>query len=642
MRIKLIGYIIFLGFISVMQPNYLLAQQQKHISETIQKEIDENLAKAKSMELSGDYNQAGYFYNNVATTYWANGIQKEAIANFLNVINMYEKIGNRNAIKNTYNNIGMAYTDLGDYPNALVYFEKCLVECRSINKKPEIVSSIINIANTHSLNGNYEKAIKTLTEATTIAQELNDAKLLKNVYSLLAEDYEKLGNTQKSSEYFALYSAITKKIQKEEIQKKEIEAKQIVDEAQSKVQIAESQKQQTQIALEENKEKLDETKKNLQKTEELSNIQKAQLDVISKERELQNAVIKNQKLVRNIFIAIIIGVLAFAFMVIYALNQKKKANILLEMQNKEILEQRDMIEQQGFDLIKAVVQIEKQNKDITSSINYAKQIQEALLPTEDRLHGILPDSFVLFKPRDVVSGDFYWFTGYSGKSVANEESHRHHIRLSNIPQNESGFIITAADCTGHGVPGAFMSMIGFNLLETISRSGVIKPDNILNELHRSIRYLLKQNHSDNRDGMDMSVCVIKDNGRRLEFAGAKNPLYYITDGKLIQIKGDPVPIGGLQKENQREFTMHSIEITSPTCFYIFSDGYADQFGGNNECKFSSRQFKNLLLEIHELPMSEQKEILNQKILDWMGEKSKQLDDIIVIGFKLGDKHIEFS
>lgn len=642
MYAKLIGIIIFSGFISVVQPNSIMAQQQKQLSEILKKEIDENLAKAKSMELSGDFNQAGYFYNNVATTYWTNGVQREAIANFLNVISMYEKIGNRNAIKSTYNNIGMVYTDLGDYPNALVYFEKCLVECRNINKKPEIVSSIINIANTHSLSGKYEKAIKVLEEATSIARELNDARLLKNIYSLLAEDYEKTGNSQKSAEYFALYTAITKKVQREEFQKKEIETKQIVEEAKTQVQVAESQKQQTQIALDENKEKLDETKKSLQKTEELSSIQKTQLDVISKERELQNAVIKNQKLARNIFIVIIIGVLAFSSMVIYAFNQKKKANILLETQNREILEQRDMIEQQGFDLIKAVVQIEKQNKDITSSINYAKQIQEALLPTEDRLHEILPDSFVFFKPRDVVSGDFYWFSGYSGKGEANEKSHRHHIRLSNIPQNESGFIITAADCTGHGVPGAFMSMIGFNLLETISRSGVIKPDEILNELHKSIRYLLKQNHSDNRDGMDMSICTIKDNGKRLEFAGAKNPLYYIVNGELNQIKGDPFPIGGIQKEIQREFTMHSIDVTTPTYFYIFSDGYSDQFGGNNECKFSSHQFKNLLLEIHKLPMEEQKEILNQRILNWMGENNKQLDDIIVIGFRLGDKPIDFS
>lgn len=622
--------------------HYVFAQQPKQLSETLQKEVEENLAKAKSMESSGDYNQAGYFYNNIATTYWTAGLQREAIGNFQKVIGMYEKIGNRNAIKNTYNNIGMAYTDIGDYPNALLNFEKGLAECRAAGKKPEIVSALINIANTLTQTGNYDKAIKTLVEATSIALELNDAKLQKNIYALLAEDYDKMGNTQKSAEYFALYTTISRKIQKEELKKKEQETKLIVEEAESKVQVAETQKQQTQIALNEKEEKLDLTEKNLQKTEEISNTQKTQITQLNREREYQNAIIRGQKLIRNIFIGIIIGVLAFLGFVGYSLYNKKKANTLLAKQNNEIMEQRDMIEQQGFELVKAIVQIEKQNKDITSSINYAKQIQEALLPTEDILKSILPESFVLFKPRDIVSGDFYWFTGYSGKTSTNSASHRHHIKLSNIPQDESGFIIAAVDCTGHGVPGAFMSMIGFNLLETISRSGVVKPNEILNDQHKSIRYLLKQSKSDNRDGMDMAICVIKENGKKLEFAGAKNPLYYITNGELFHIKGDPVPIGGIQKEGRREFTLHTIDITSPTYFYIFSDGYTDQFGGTDGSKFSSKQFKELLLEIHQRPMEEQQEILNQRIISWMGESNKQLDDIIVIGFKLGDRNIELS
>lgn len=610
-----------------------LAQQQTQLTESQKKEVEENLAQANTMESNGDYNQAGYFFNNVATIYWTHGMAKEAIPNFEKVISMYEKTGNRNAIKNTYNNIGMAYTDLNDYPNALKYFEKSLTECRNANKKSEIVSSLINIANTYSLIGKYDQTITTLDEAKTIASELNDAKQLRNIYSILAESYDKLGNTSKSTEYFALYTTITRKVQKEEIQKKEAEVKQIADDAQKRTQLAESQTQQTQIALEENKEKLDETQKNLQKTEELTNVQKMQIDILSKEKE-------NQRLIRNIFIIIIVGVLAFLGVVVLSLIHKKKANRMLEKQNTEIVQQRDMIEQQGMELVKAVVQIEKQNKDITSSINYAKQIQEALLPTEESLKNILPDSFVLFKPRDIVSGDFYWFTGYSGKGV-NGKSRRHHIRLGNIPEDESGFVIAAVDCTGHGVPGAFMSMIGFNLLETISRNGITEPHEILNDLHKSIRYLLKQSSSENRDGMDMAICVIKDKGKKLEYAGAKNPLFYICNGELHQIKGDPVPVGGIQKEERRVFTLQTIDISAPSYFYILSDGYTDQFGGKDGSKFSTRQFKDLLLEIYQRPMDEQKKILNERIESWMGDE-KQLDDILVIGFKLGDRTIEIS
>jgi len=630
-----------LGLFSICLAGESLAQQQKQLTESQKKEVDENLTKATSLESNGDYNQAGYYYNNVATIYWTHGMAKEAIANFEKVISMYEKIGNRNAIKNTYNNIGMAYTDINDYQNALIYFEKCLTECRNTNKKTEIVSSLINIANTYSQINKYDQSITTLDEALAIATEMNDVKQLRNIYALLAEDYDKKGNTTKSAEYFALYTTITRKVQKEEIQKKEAEVKQIADDAQKRAQLAESQKQQTQIALEQNKEKLDETQKNLQKTEELSNIQKMEISMLNKEKELQSAVISNQRLLRNIFIIIIIAVLAFAGLVVLSLYHKKKANEQLAQQNKEIAQQRDLIEQQGMDLVKAVVQIEKQNKDITSSINYAKQIQEALLPTEESLKNILPESFVLFKPRDLVSGDFYWFTGYSGKGV-NGKSRRHHIRLANIPENESGFIITAVDCTGHGVPGAFMSMIGFNLLETVSRNGITEPNEILNELHKSIRYLLKQNSSENRDGMDMAICVIKDKGKKLEYAGAKNPLYYICNGELHQVKGDPVPVGGIQKEYRREFTLQTIEITEPTHFYILSDGYTDQFGGKEGGKFSSQRFKELLLEIHQQPMDEQQKILDQRIASWMGDKYKQLDDVLVIGFKLGDRTIEIS
>ncbi len=436
-----------------------------------------------------------------------------------------------------------------------------------------------------------------------------------------------------------MYTTITRNIQKQEIERKEAEAKLKIEEAQSKVQVAVSEKQQTQLALEENKQTLTKTEQNLQESKTLSSIQKNQIDQLNREKEYQLLVIHNDQLIKRTYVIIILFTIVIAALLYVSLRSKKRANLLLAKQNDEITEQRDMIEQQGFELVKAVGKIEKQNFDITSSILYAQQIQEALLPTDENLYKYLPDSFIYLKPREVVSGDFYWFTGYSGKHNEKDKAHRHHIKLSNISEDESGFIITAVDCTGHGVPGAFMSMIGFNLLETISRSGVVKPNEMLNELHKSVRHLLKQNKSDNRDGMDMAICVIKENGRKLEFAGAKNPLIYISDGKINHIKGDPVPVGGIQKETKREFTLHTIEITSPTYVYIFSDGYTDQFGGDEDLKFSTQQLKNLLLDIHLLPMNEQKEILNQKIVSWMGE-NKQLDDIIVIGFKIGDKKLE--
>ncbi len=607
--------------------------QQKELKSNIKAEVEQNLTQAKSLESSGDYNQASYYYNKAATTFWVNGFTNDAVSNFLKAVSMNEKIGNLNAIKTIYNNIGMVYTDVEDYSNALIYFEKSLSICKTLGRKPDITATLINIANIQSETGKYESAAKTIEEANNLARELNDIKLIRNTYSMLADVYSKMGDTQKSSEYYSLFTTFSRKIQRDELERKEAETRQLVNAAKDKVKEAEKEKQLTENELQEKQEKLE-------RVEKISTEQQMQIDLLSKEKELQDAIIKNQKLARNIYIAIIIGILAFSAMVVYSYLGKKKANKLLADQNEEIAEQRDMIENKSLDLIMALGQIERQNKNITSSITYAHRIQQALLPESTNLKNFLPDSFILLLPRDIVSGDFYWYCGFTGKNtISKSQPKKNLITLGNINPDENGLIIAAADCTGHGVPGAFMSMIGFNLLETITRNGIIQPDEMLNELHLSIRQLLKQSDSDNRDGMDMAICTIKDKGRKVEFAGAINPLYYIKNNELYHVRGDFVPVGGLQKEEMRKFTLHTIEVNSPTSFYIFSDGFTDQFGGETGEKFSSKRFKELLLEIHNLPMQNQQEIISTRLEEWMGTKYKAIDDVLVIGFKLGENNV---
>jgi serine phosphatase RsbU (regulator of sigma subunit) len=230
--------------------------------------------------------------------------------------------------------------------------------------------------------------------------------------------------------------------------------------------------------------------------------------------------------------------------------------------------------------------------------------------------------------------------GYASPNRLKNDPRNNFFKLHGCSDSDSGLLITAVDCTGHGVPGAFMSMIGFNLLDTITRSGIISPNLVMNDLHRYVRYLLKQQTTDNQDGMDMSFCHITNKGKVVQFAGAKNPVYYITNGELMHLKGDSLPIGGMQKEGKREFTLHTIEVNEPTTFYMFSDGFIDQFGGLHGQKFTSRRFKELLLEIHSLPMAKQREILDLKITEWMGDRFRQIDDILVIGFKLGGDNID--
>ncbi|HAS39341.1 MAG TPA: hypothetical protein DCS93_02635 [Microscillaceae bacterium] len=261
------------------------------------------------------------------------------------------------------------------------------------------------------------------------------------------------------------------------------------------------------------------------------------------------------------------------------------------------------------------------NYKITSSINYAKRIQEAVLPPVAQITSKLPDAMVFFKPRDIVSGDFYWFAevfpaGDSAKPEATK------------------MVLAAVDCTGHGVPGAFMSMIGNAYLNQIVRlQQLTSPEKILTALHQSIRKDLKQQETLNRDGMDVALVVIDQEAKTLEFAGAKNPLIYIQDGEMIEIKGDKFPVGGYAHEEEQSFRKHVIDISKPTTFYIYSDGFQDQFGGKKFRKFMSRKFKNLLHEIHAKPMQEQSKVLEGRLLDWM-QDHKQVDDILVLGVHL--------
>jgi ligand-binding sensor domain-containing protein/serine phosphatase RsbU (regulator of sigma subunit) len=302
---------------------------------------------------------------------------------------------------------------------------------------------------------------------------------------------------------------------------------------------------------------------------------------------------------------------------VYAIQQRKRElETLVEIKTREVWEQNRILAKQRDEISHQKRLVEKRNDNITNSINYAKRIQEAILPPMDEIKAFLPEFFIYFEPKDIVSGDFYWI------------STPHH--------REGKMVVAAVDCTGHGVPGAFMSMIGNDLLnEIVNLREIVEPDRILQELHFSINKTLKQQDTFNRDGMDLVLCVIDKNQKTVEFAGAKNALYYIQKGELHEIKGDKMPIGGYYKELEpsRKFTKHIIPIDQPTHFYMLSDGFQDQYGEHSHKKFSRQQIRKVLLEIHQNSLDEQKQILADTIRNWMGNED-QIDDILVFGFKL--------
>lgn len=270
----------------------------------------------------------------------------------------------------------------------------------------------------------------------------------------------------------------------------------------------------------------------------------------------------------------------------------------LEEKHEKVLEQHNIIaEQQG---------------DILGDIRYSKRLQNSVLPTMEAVNDIIPEHFILNMPRNIVSGDFYWV----GKHVNRRA-------------------IAVADCTGHGISGALMTMAGTAFLNDIMGKNVLlDPNEVLFELRRMVMHLLKQKGADGEasDGMDVSLTMLSPDNTKLYFAGANNPVYIVRNGEMEILKGDRMPIG-IHLNFKRPFTIHKVDVKKGDKIYLFSDGYADQFGGPRNKKFRYKQFQEVILENADKPFAEQKDILEKTIKDWKGDQY-QVDDIMVLGYKI--------
>ncbi len=318
--------------------------------------------------------------------------------------------------------------------------------------------------------------------------------------------------------------------------------------------------------------------------------------------------------IKHVSLLIVNYLIIFTILYLMISHLKKENEInqaTLQEVNEKLQEQSDEIVQQHNDLIEKNKIIENKNQDITSSIVYARHIQNALLSDLEDIRQLLPNSFIFYKPRDIVSGDFYW------------ASQKNNIK-----------IIAAADCTGHGVPGAFMSILGNSLLnEIINDNGITKPAEILNSLRTKLVRALKQKGEDTeiKDGMDISLVSYDEKNNLLQFAGAVNPLYLIRDKALFLYKGDRVSIG-FTRGKAEPFTNHEIKIHLNDTIYLFSDGYIDQFGGKEGRKLSSTRFKQILLSIQDEPINKQPEILEKELIEWQ-QDYEQIDDILVVAVR---------
>ncbi len=314
--------------------------------------------------------------------------------------------------------------------------------------------------------------------------------------------------------------------------------------------------------------------------------------LLTKDQELNAKTIKQQQLLRWGLIGGL-GLLSISIISIYRRYRfKQKANIVLEKQKEEI---------------------HQKNILITDSIDYAKTIQEAVLPTAEETKNLFPESFVLYKPKSIISGDFYWL------NTINEQ-----------------LICAVADCTGHGVPGAFMSLLGYNMLEDVVKTAVNpSPAPLLDALNYQVTTRLSGDDKGEtiKHGMDISLISINKSTNRLEFAGAHNSLYLIRNSELIELKADKIGIGSASRQKNGSFTNQHIELQKGDMIYLFTDGFPDQIGGPNRKKFYYPPFKELLISISQLPPEIQRNKLNDSHVQWLGEKYDQTDDILIMGIR---------
>ncbi|HVD96635.1 MAG TPA: SpoIIE family protein phosphatase [Cytophagaceae bacterium] len=545
--------------------------------------------------------------------------------------------GSKDQTGEEYYALGIAAMDKSDFAGALKNFEKSRLMFEKTGNSIGSINSLHKLGEVYNLSSKYPKAIKEFDDALKKSILVKNEKLTELSYKYLYETYQLSRNEKKATEFFGYYNSFKTKRENKELAKANQVSELQINKLKEQKLMSELGKKEAENLLEVQTSKLLQTEDSLAILDILNKQTKAQIQLLQKEKELKDLKVKEQesRLKINLLalrekeaqlkteravlfglIIIVLMVLVLAYVMYRNYKQKQAANAMIE-------------EQLGV--------IQSQHTNITNSINYAQRIQNAMLPGERSLKSLVDDSFVLFKPKDVVSGDFYWFYNIKTGTNLNEYDPEADTGVEKLPDaNEARKVVVAAvDCTGHGVPGALMSMIGYNLLNTIAARNITESDKILSELNKNVRFALQQYKNDNKDGMDMSLVVIDKDRKTLEFAGAKNPLVYIQDGELFHIKGDSHPIGGSQGEAKRNYTKHTISIDKPTFFYMFSDGYADQFGGEEGKKFMIKNFKDLLLKIHTLPFEEQKIILNKTIESWKGNLEKQLDDILVMGMRVG-------
>lgn len=578
------------------------------------------------------------------------GDLKNALLQLQKVRKTVEENGSGQDKARMYHLFSQLYFELGDYYNASVY-NQLAIQVAEENQLSDITMSSYELSSAIlQEQENYEEALEAykvyldIRDSLLIDEKVRQQQLLqqqflleqseKEIQLILAdEEVEELEAERQRLELEKQAKELQALRQEKKLRAAQIKEQELLREKEKARLLLE--KRQLEAVKSQNEIELLRKNEELQKEalarKELEDKQKQQQikiledknEILAKEKQLQQL---QEKEARARVLYIGVGLILILLLISFYLIMARKKNKQLEAQKQQLHDKNEEIQQQNEELTQSQEEVASQRDklaeaneelnlaylQITDSVRYAQRIQNAILHPPAEITAHFQDAFIFFQPRDIVSGDFYWFSEVEGKKV-----------------------IAAVDCTGHGVPGAFMSLIGNDLLhDIVNVRKITAPDQILSILNDNVRNTLKQKETNNSDGMDMALCVYDPKEKTLCFSGAKNPLIAIQNGELQQIKGDRMPIGGTWEVFESEsFCCHNFEVKPGDCFYIFSDGYQDQFGGPKNKKFMIKKLRELLLEVHAKPMHQQEQIISKTINEWMGKES-QVDDMLVIGFRI--------
>ncbi len=498
-------------------------------------------------------------YNNIGSVYLDKSMFDSSLIYFQKGLELRKKAKDVSGIAQSLGNIAICYKHKNDFTTAIKYYSEAIEIQRKINDEDGAMSNYINLSILYFDRNNYKDAVTFAQKALEISKKINNPKEMSYIHSVLYTYYQKIDKYKDALFNYRRWTEINDSLMN-----------------------AEQIKETTRIQM----------NYQFDKQNNLRLIEQQKKDAETRE-------IKNRQTMAILGISIgLLLVLVFTGIIFKSLQENKQ-------KNKIITEQKKLVDEK--------------NKEVLDSINYAQRIQQGILPDESELKSVFSESFVLFKPKNIVSGDFYWFFNISSKS-----------------EKKNIAAVVAADCTGHGVPGAFMSMLNSTLLnQTIYNPAIKTPSDALNFLNKELPKNLKSfdKSSTIRDGMDLAFCLIDLNKNILQFAGANNPCLIIRNNELKELKPLKQAITASEEFNKKQFTDEVFQLQKNDVIYLYTDGYADQFGGPKGKKFKYKELNELLLSISELTCTEQKEKLEATFMNWKGDL-EQVDDVLIIGIKI--------